>query len=98
KPSGLANLWGLQSVVYVPQEPWLSLSIAISALLTLVVFVLAFRFAARLIPPAAVATVMCLLAVELFTVRSDFGLFKLAMFLQPFMLPVLALATATTAR
>ena len=35
------------------------------------------------------AAIMLFLAAQLFVSRSDFGLFKLAMFIQPFLIPTL---------
>jgi hypothetical protein len=88
-PSGLASLWGFQNLVQLPNEPWLSTSIGAGAVLLIVSFVAAIRGSWRLQPAAVVALVMCSFGLNLFFQRGDFGLFKLAMFVQPFLLPTL---------
>ena len=90
-PSGLANLWGFQGVGRLTREPWLSLSILLGGLLLLSVAV-GTIYLSRLAHPAVIMTsVMLTITVILFSRRSDFGLFKIAMFLQPFMLATLVM-------
>ncbi|HKB39535.1 MAG TPA: hypothetical protein VKD72_24070, partial [Gemmataceae bacterium] len=84
-PSGLANLWGFQPLVGMAAEPWLSLSIAAGALLLLLTPLLAYRAARRGSPVATVTLVICFLGALLVLHRSAFGLFKLAMYSQPFL-------------
>lgn len=91
-PSGLATVWGLQSIVRLTGDPWLSISIAVGSVLLILVAVAALRESSRCQPVALFTIVMLGLAVRLFVQRADFGLFKLAMFIQPFMLATLVLA------
>jgi hypothetical protein len=91
-PSGLANLWGFQSITGLSPEPLLSISILLGGLLLLVAVGVSFWQSWRLKPVAIMAIVMFGLGFRLFFQRSDFGLFKLAMFIQPFMLATIVIA------
>ena len=91
-PSGLADLWGLQSIVALSPEPWLSISIVLGGLLLLAAAVAAIWQSWGSQPAAVITVVMLGLSVRLFAQRSDFGLFKLAMFVQPFILGTLVTA------
>lgn len=86
-PSGLANLWGLQTIPRFPSEPYQSLLIIVGACL----LVLAVVFMVRLTwhqqhPVAILALAMFLAGLLLFTTRSPYGSFKLAIYIQPFLL------------
>lgn len=91
-PSGLADIWGFRPIAGGIAEPWTSLAIAAGAIL----LVAAFAWTARLFAlgePAAAATLpMFLVGVALFWQQSAFGLFKLAMFAQPFLLGTIAVS------
>jgi hypothetical protein len=90
-PSGLADLWGLLSITRLASEPWLSSSILLGGLLLLGTAI-GTIYLARLAHPAIITTsVMLTVAAILFIRRSDFGLFKIAMFLQPFLLTTLVM-------
>ena len=90
-PSGLANLWGFQSITRLASEPWLSLSILLGGGLLLGVAI-GTIYLSRLAHPAVIVTsVMLTVTGILFIRRSDFGLFKVSMFLQPFMLATLVM-------
>lgn len=91
-PSGLASIWGFQAIGGRSGEPWLSASIALGASLLFATAGATTVLAWRRQPAGLVAVVMFALGVQLFSRRSDFGLFKLAMFVQPFMLGVLVIA------
>lgn len=91
-PSGLANLWGLQKVTALSSEPWLSTSILLGGVLLLAVAGASTVLTWRGQPAATFTTVMLALGIYLFTLRGDFGLFKLAMIIQPFMLATLVIA------
>ena len=91
-PSGLANLWGFQPIAPFTGKPWLSTSIVLGALLLVAVSVAAFWQLWKLNPSATVLVVMLLLAARLVQQRSDFGLFKLAMFAQPFLIGTLVVS------
>ena len=91
-PSGLAQLWGFQSLSGLTGEPWLSVTILLGAGLLGVAGAAAFRFGWRGEPVALVCGVMLTVGFGFFVIRAPFGLFKLAMFVQPFLLGTLALA------
>jgi hypothetical protein len=91
-PSGLAVLWGFQRVDSLGPEPLLSLSIVAGAALLIITSAAALRLAWRGEPAAAFVIVMVALSIRLFLGRADFGLFKLAMFVQPFLLATLAIS------
>ncbi len=90
-PSGLATLWGFQSVVSLTSEPWLSLSILLGGVLLLTAVFAAFYGALRGYSAGTMTLVMLGATVTLFSKHFDFGLYKLAMYLQPFMIPTLVL-------
>lgn len=94
-PSGLANLWGILPITVLPAEPWLSLSILFGG--CLLIFTIAitiwFIYKKTYLPPVICMTlVMLIVAGILFAKNVDFGLFKVAMFLQPFLLGTLIIA------
>jgi hypothetical protein len=90
-PSGLAQATGLQPLALVRWEPWLSLSIVLGAALFLLAFAAALRLARRGEPVAFITTTMLVAGVGLVAMRAAFGLFKIILYLQPFMLATLAL-------
>jgi len=94
-PTGLANLWGLQAIASYPLEPHMSETIALGGLLCVSAFVITFRLLRQLILPAIIATVMLSLGIGLFIHNSDFGLFKLAMYVQPFLIGTVCIAIFT---
>jgi hypothetical protein len=90
-PSGLAALWGLIPISASIKEPFLSLSILVSIILTLWIVFRVLPIQLRKLKPAAcVVVVMIVMALFLYYRQHDFGLFKLSMFIQPFLLSVLA--------
>lgn len=91
-PSGFADFWGFFPLMYIPPEPFGSIGIAAGALLLLGA-VAAAVWRARLGDPVAiVCSVMLALAAFLVLRRAHFGVYKIAMFLQPFVLGCVALA------
>lgn len=88
-PSGLANLWGLQKLTSLLPEPMLSTSILLGGLLLLVGAVASTVLTWRGQPAATLFAVMVASCIPLFIQRAGFGLYKLAMFIQPFMLATL---------
>ncbi len=91
-PSGLANFWGLQAFSVYPQEPWLSISILFGAILSLLTLCCIGWVLKKYRAPSAIVVVAMLLpGVKLFLSQSDFGLYKLAMYLQPFLLVTFAI-------
>ena len=85
-PSGLANFWGLVPLNRPAAEPLLSIAIAGGLLLLLLAGAAAMWQAWLGQPAGALATVMLATALYLFLNNTDFGLFKMAMYLQPFVL------------
>jgi hypothetical protein len=91
-PAGLANLWGFQHITNLGYEPWLSMTIALGAAMLIVAAIAALWATWKGHAVAAFAIGMIALGPYLFMHRTGFGLFKLAMFVQPFMLGTIAVA------
>ena len=91
-PSGLASLWGLQRITWLSPEPLLSITILLGALLLLAAASASIVLAWRGQPTATISLVMFTVGMHLFVQRGDFGLFKLAMFIQPFLLGTIVIA------
>ena len=91
-PTGLANLWGFQRLAVAMDEPFQSVVIAAGALLLAAVALAALRRAWGGCPAATFTLVMLGVGLYLFRCRSGFGLFKLGMFVQPFLLGTAAAA------
>ena len=85
-PSGLANLWGILEVTEIPREPVLSLAIMLGGALLLIAVACTLLGTWRRVPIAVVTCCMMLVGARLFAAKSDFPTFKLAMFVQPFLL------------
>lgn len=90
-PSGIAALWGLLPIFRNFREPFVSLAIAGGLLLSCWFIRRLARQAWAASVPAMIATVMLVVGLLLFYRNNDFGLFKLAMFFQPFMIGVVAI-------
>ncbi len=84
-PSGLATLWGF-NVYYSVGGALLPFGILCGAALTIFALIGAIRLAWREEPAAIVTIVMGALGIALFSGGSGFGTFKLAMYVQPFLL------------
>jgi hypothetical protein len=91
-PSGLAVFWGFQPVgertIYPVIDVYILLGICLLAAGAAASLWLTWRGE----PAGTVAVVMLAVAARLFVTRSDFGLYKLAMYLQPFLLGAMTLA------
>jgi hypothetical protein len=85
-PSGLATFWGFLPIAQTMSEPKLDIAIAGGALLLALATAAALWQAWRGRPVAAIAVVMLGLTIRLASMNSDFGLYKLAMYIQPFLL------------
>jgi hypothetical protein len=90
--SGLAALWGM-SPYFVSRDTSLDTEIVIGASLFLASILSILWLVRRHEPTAAIAAVMAVLAGPLFLEGSGFGLLKLAMYAQPFLLSSIILAT-----
>jgi hypothetical protein len=91
-PAGWAKLWGF-SVYYGVGGALLSLEILCGAFLTVFTLLSAIWLAWRREVAAVVTLVMAGLGVVLLTEGSGFGTFKLAMYIQPFLLTSAVLAS-----
>jgi hypothetical protein len=91
-PSGLADFWGFFPLTDVPVEPWASLGVGIGGLLLIATVVVAAWLAWRGQPVAFVCVVMFALTSFLVYRGALFGLYKMAMFLQPFALGTVVVA------
>src|SRR5262249_46350924 len=91
-PAGLSTLWGLLPLGGSASEPWLSASIWLAAQLLLAAVPAAVWLPCRRHAATALCLVMFGLAVLLFRDQAGFGLFKLAMFIQPFLIAVVVTA------
>lgn len=91
-PSGIAAFWGLIPIAGDLREPFVSISIAGGLLLF---YWLLRHVVAKQIKSAGVSisvlVVMLVMGLLLFLRNNDFGLFKLAMFAQPFLVGVIAI-------
>jgi hypothetical protein len=91
-PTGLPTLWGLLPLGGTAPEPWLSASVLVGLQLLLALAAAAVWLTWRRHAAATVTLVMLGVAAYLFAVHSGFGLFKLAMFIQPFLIATLVTA------
>ena len=82
-PTGLANLLGLMPLAVVYAEPWTSIAIVAGLMALLACLFSAAREAVRPAPMALLLLVQFALALRLMTSGNDFGLYKVAMFIQP---------------
>lgn len=91
-PSGIPTLWGLVPIAGNVKEPFLSLAIGVGILLSF--WLLKVLKKQLMVPslPAVMSACMLSLSVLLFFRNNDFGLYKLAMYLQPFLLGVVAIS------
>jgi hypothetical protein len=89
-PTGLANLFGLMPLSINFAEPFTSLTIVAGALTLGLALLVALREAARPAPIAVLLLVWFATAIKLLTGGNDFGLYKMAMFMQPAFAGVLA--------
>src|SRR5262249_12943730 len=86
-PSGMAKLWGLQTLTGPPtSDPWMSAHIVLGCILLIVTFVCALRQVRANYAAASVTLVLYLLGMILYLQAAAFGLFKLAMISQAFLL------------
>lgn len=91
KLTGLTYLWSLLPVGlsgHVFFIPFLVISLIFTSLLILGII---YQSVAKLIPIAFIALTMLILAIKLVLINDGFGLYKLAMYAQPFILGTVAL-------
>ncbi len=90
-PAGIPSLFGLISAVQNIPEPWSSLLILLGFVLLALTFAAALRATRAGEAAGPVVLVMLALGVLLFWKQNGFSLFKIAMYLQPFMIGCLVL-------
>lgn len=90
-PSGLSVFWGLIPLAARIEEPFLSMSIviAIAIFILLIVKVIPFGIKTRS-NSVAILIVMLSMTIFLFIRKNDFGLFKITMFMQPFLIVLIS--------
>jgi hypothetical protein len=91
-PTGLANLFGLMPLSVNFAEPYTSITIIAGGIALVTGLVFAVREARRPAPIALLLLIQAALAVRLLTSGNDFGLYKVAMFMQPALAASLACA------
>lgn len=91
-PTGLANLFGLMPLSINFAEPYTSITIIAGGIALVTALAFAVREALRPAPIALLLLVQATLAVRLLTSGNDFGLYKVAMFMQPALAASLACA------
>jgi len=89
-PSGFGNLYGWMPFTHLFSDPVPLISVIAGMCLSLLAITSSVREAWRRTPIAILFCVMAALAVKLFTGGNDFGLYKLAMFIQPPLMAALA--------
>ena len=89
-PTGLANLFGLLPLAHNWPEPLTSLAILGGGAALLAVVAVGLRASLRPTPAGCLLLGMMAFALKLFFGGNDFGLFKIAMFLQPLLAAMLA--------
>jgi hypothetical protein len=97
-PSGVSNLWGLQPIATFYHDPLQSALIACGLLLTVVTLVAAAWLLFRSDTPAApMLCAMALFYAFAFYHQEAFALYKMAMYVQPFLSPVFVSGIAALA-
>jgi hypothetical protein len=91
-PTGLANLFGLMPLSINFAEPFTSLSIIAGGIALITALLFALRESIRPAPIAVLLLVQVGLALRLLSSGNDFGLYKVAMFMQPALAAALAYA------
>lgn len=90
-PSGVPNMFGIYSAVEGFSEPWLSLGVLAGFVLLAATVVAVFEAVRGGEAAGAPAAIMLALGAVLFMKQAGFGLFKLGMYVQPFIIPCLVL-------
>jgi hypothetical protein len=90
-PTGVANYFGIYPLTTYPADPWLSLGIVVGFCLAGIVAFATLVEIRRGEPIAWINGLLGIMALLLFFKMSDFGLYKVAMYSQPFMLGTLSL-------
>ncbi len=91
-PHGPAVLFGLSDAHRLLESPWLSIVIILGFILLIACFYTAIRDAGRLEPYAFASLALGVATVLVFRSPNAFGLFKMALYLQPFIMACAAVA------
>ncbi|WP_414663837.1 hypothetical protein [Horticoccus sp. 23ND18S-11] len=91
-PTGLANLFGLMPLSVNFAEPIASITILGGLAAIVIALVFALRESWRAAPIGVLLLVQFVLAIKLMRSGNDFGLYKIAMFMQPALAGALAVA------
>ena len=97
-PSGFSNLWGFQAIAAFPGDPLQSILILLGGGLFLLTVAFTLRLTWRMQPVATMTLAMFLAGLLLFRVRYGYGTFKLAMYIQPYLIGVLVVGWFTITR
>jgi hypothetical protein len=90
-PSGISNLWGIQSIAHSIREPFQSVLILLGLGLLVSSAIIAIKQLRRNIPVIIIMLTFLSILLFLFFVKNGFGVFKTAMYIQPFLLGTLAI-------
>jgi hypothetical protein len=90
-PAAFAYLWGFRAISETPRGMLFDIGIIAGALLFGVALFGAAWQTWRRSPVAIVCLIMLALSLVLFTTQSEFGLYKIALYLQPFLAGVMVL-------
>jgi hypothetical protein len=96
-PSALPGIFGLQTLPPGPEAPYLNLTIVLALVAIAGVLAASLLGARRGMAAAAVLLVEGALAIPLALKSGDFGIFKLTMYVQPFLAALLAAGLASLA-
>lgn len=91
-PSIFASLPGLEAYYGHHGDPWISIAITIGIIFLLLSVWIGVQYAWKGQPAAFLLLIMLGLGARLFTTRAAFGIFKLAMYIQPVYLFAVAVA------
>lgn len=89
-PAALSAVWGLKLLPASNADRWLGLSIAVAIVLLVGITAFALRSLRRNVATAFVVVMLLVLGLYLYSQESDFGLFKLYMYAQPFLIALVA--------
>ena len=90
EPAGISKLWGLEALVQHFEEPYESIAIVCGVIMSILCIYGCLQLVRRRFSFAFLGLVMILLGLKLAYTGAAFGLFKIAMFLQPMILAIFA--------
>jgi len=82
-PSIFASLPGLEAYYGMDHDPWISIAIVLGVIFLAISVWIGLRYAWKGEPAAFLLLIMLALGVRLFSIHAAFGIFKLAMYIQP---------------